>query len=51
MAEELQIDEVMVVTIVHSLAARLRSYELLAEAFGLAGPQPVQVSGNELGVR
>jgi luciferase family oxidoreductase group 1 len=51
MTEELQIDEVMVVTIVHSHAARLRSYELLAEAFGLTGPQPAQVSGNELGVR
>jgi luciferase family oxidoreductase group 1 len=29
-------DEVMVMTMTHSHAARLRSYELLAEAFGLA---------------
>jgi luciferase family oxidoreductase group 1 len=35
LAEELQLDEVMIVTIVHSHAARLRSYELLAEAFDL----------------
>ncbi len=36
-------DEVMVVTITHDHAARRRSYELVAEAFGLgerAGPQP-----------
>lgn len=30
-------DEVMVMTIVHDPAARLRSYDLLAEAFGLGG--------------
>lgn len=35
LAEELQVDEVMVVTITHDPAARLRSYELLAEAYGL----------------
>jgi luciferase family oxidoreductase group 1 len=29
------VDEVMVVTVVHDPAARLRSYELLADAFGL----------------
>jgi luciferase family oxidoreductase group 1 len=33
MAEELRVDEVMVVTIVHDHQARRRSYELLAEAF------------------
>ncbi len=33
MAESLQLDEVLVNTIVHSHAARLRSYTLLAEAF------------------
>jgi luciferase family oxidoreductase group 1 len=35
LADELQLDEIMIVTIVHSHAARLRSYELLAEAFDL----------------
>jgi luciferase family oxidoreductase group 1 len=35
MASVLHVDEVMVVTIVHDHRARLRSYELLAEAFGL----------------
>lgn len=35
MADELQLEEVMIVTIVHSHAARLRSYELLADAFDL----------------
>jgi luciferase family oxidoreductase group 1 len=36
-------DEVMVVTITHDHAARRRSYELLAEAFGMAaGPAGVQ---------
>ena len=33
MAEELRVDEIMVVTVVHDHAARVRSYELLAEAF------------------
>lgn len=35
MAEALGLDELMIVTIVHDHAARLRSYELLARAFGL----------------
>jgi luciferase family oxidoreductase group 1 len=35
MAEALGIDEIMVVTIVHDHGARVRSYELLAEAFDL----------------
>jgi alkanesulfonate monooxygenase SsuD/methylene tetrahydromethanopterin reductase-like flavin-dependent oxidoreductase (luciferase family) len=33
-------DEVIVVTITHDHAARRRSYELLADAFGLAGGMP-----------
>ena len=37
MAEDLGLDEIMVVTIVHDHAARVRSYELLAEAFDLRG--------------
>jgi alkanesulfonate monooxygenase SsuD/methylene tetrahydromethanopterin reductase-like flavin-dependent oxidoreductase (luciferase family) len=39
MAEALGIDEIMVVTIVYDHAARVRSYELLAEAFELRGAQ------------
>lgn len=35
-ASELQLDELMVITVVHDHQARLRSYELLAEAFELA---------------
>lgn len=35
MADELAIDEVMAVTVVHDHAARMLSYELLANAFGL----------------
>lgn len=31
-------DAVMVLTITHDPAARLRSYELLSEAFGLTAP-------------
>ncbi|HEX2041420.1 MAG TPA: LLM class flavin-dependent oxidoreductase [Acidimicrobiales bacterium] len=41
LAEEFAVDEVMVVTVCHDLAARRRSYELLAEAFGLRPPQPI----------
>ena len=36
-AREYGVDELMILTITHDLAARLRSYELLAEAFGLEG--------------
>jgi luciferase family oxidoreductase group 1 len=36
MATALQLDELMVVTIVHDHRARMRSYELLAQAFDLA---------------
>ncbi len=35
LAREYGVDEVVVVTITHDFAARCRSYELLAEAFGL----------------
>lgn len=40
MASELHVDELMVVTVVHDHGARLRSYELLAEAFGLEARHP-----------
>jgi luciferase family oxidoreductase group 1 len=36
MAAEHGVDEMMVVTICHDFAARLRSYELIAQAFGLS---------------
>ena len=38
LAERCQVEEVMVVTITHDFDARLKSYELLAEAFGLKPP-------------
>jgi alkanesulfonate monooxygenase SsuD/methylene tetrahydromethanopterin reductase-like flavin-dependent oxidoreductase (luciferase family) len=38
-AEEYGADEVIVVTITHDHGARRRSYELIAEAFGLARPK------------
>ena len=37
MAAEWQVEELMIVTVVHDPAARLRSYELLAAACGLKG--------------
>jgi luciferase family oxidoreductase group 1 len=37
LADTWRLDEVMIVTIVHDQRARLRSYELLAQAFGLGG--------------
>ncbi len=40
LVEEYGADEVIVVTITHDHQARRRSYELLAEAVGLAGPRP-----------
>ncbi len=36
-AERYGVDEVMVLTICHDFSARVRSYELIAEAFGMAG--------------
>ncbi|MBL8644325.1 MAG: LLM class flavin-dependent oxidoreductase [Rhodospirillaceae bacterium] len=38
MAKEHGVDEILVVTICHDFAARLRSYELIAKEFGLAQP-------------
>jgi luciferase family oxidoreductase group 1 len=40
MCEALHVDELMVITVVHSHAARMRSYELLANAFGIEPRQP-----------
>jgi luciferase family oxidoreductase group 1 len=40
LGEQYGVDEFVVVTITHDFAARVRSYELLAEAFGVAGPIP-----------
>jgi hypothetical protein len=37
MVADFQADELIVVTITHDFKARLRSYELLAEAFELPG--------------
>ncbi|HEX4996177.1 MAG TPA: hypothetical protein VFX87_14430 [Methylomirabilota bacterium] len=37
MVADYQADELVVVTITHDFKARLRSYELLAEAFDLTG--------------
>jgi alkanesulfonate monooxygenase SsuD/methylene tetrahydromethanopterin reductase-like flavin-dependent oxidoreductase (luciferase family) len=45
-AREYGADEVMIVTIVHDHAARRRSYELVADAFGLA-PAPVSARREE----
>lgn len=38
LAEEYQADELMIVTITHSHAARRRSYELIAEAHSMCRP-------------
>jgi hypothetical protein len=40
LAAEYGVDELVVVTITHDPKARLRSYELLADAFGLPGDAP-----------
>jgi hypothetical protein len=40
MARAHGVDELVVVTICHDPAARRRSYELLAQAFGLAAAPP-----------
>jgi alkanesulfonate monooxygenase SsuD/methylene tetrahydromethanopterin reductase-like flavin-dependent oxidoreductase (luciferase family) len=37
MASDYEADEVFVLTITHAFAARVRSYELIARAFGLCG--------------
>jgi alkanesulfonate monooxygenase SsuD/methylene tetrahydromethanopterin reductase-like flavin-dependent oxidoreductase (luciferase family) len=36
MADELKVEELMLITVVHNHQARKRSYQLLAEAFGLS---------------
>jgi luciferase family oxidoreductase group 1 len=46
MARDLQIEELMILTVIHDHAARLHSYELLAESFGL----PRRSEFSELGV-
>ena len=35
MARDLQVEELMILTVIHDHGARLHSYELLAESFGL----------------
>ena len=40
MAEELQLDEIVVLTWAHDPAARRTSYRLLAQEFGITGPAP-----------
>jgi len=44
LAAEYGIDELVIVTIAHEFKARLRSYQLLAEAFGL---RPVAGLGDD----
>jgi len=45
MASALQVEEVMVVTVVHDHQARMRSYQLLAESFGLT-PRSLDARGH-----
>jgi len=40
LGEQYEVDEFVVVTITYDFAARVRSYALLAEAFGVADPSP-----------
>lgn len=47
MATDLNLDELMVVTIVHDHQARLRSYQLLAEAFELSPRKSFEVVESE----
>jgi alkanesulfonate monooxygenase SsuD/methylene tetrahydromethanopterin reductase-like flavin-dependent oxidoreductase (luciferase family) len=42
LADQCQADELMVMTMAHSHAARVRSYELLAESFQLKGLETVR---------
>jgi hypothetical protein len=46
MVEATGADEVMITTMIYDHAARRRSYELLAEAFGLAAPGPDSIAGS-----
>jgi len=45
MAGDLQVEELMILTVIHSHTARVHSYELLAESFGLTGRSNSSVSG------
>jgi luciferase family oxidoreductase group 1 len=47
MADALKLDEIMAVTIVHDHRARLRSYELLSQAFDLQSAQAEVLAANE----
>ena len=49
-AEAYGAEEVIVVTITHEHAARVRSYELIAEAFGLPGAGPAVPASDPAGV-
>ncbi len=51
MASVLQVEELMIVTIVHDHRARLRSYELLAQAFELRPRWSPTPAGNRLSSR
>jgi alkanesulfonate monooxygenase SsuD/methylene tetrahydromethanopterin reductase-like flavin-dependent oxidoreductase (luciferase family) len=46
-AREYGAEEVMVVTITYEHEARRRSYELIAEAFGLSGAVPAEGEGRK----
>jgi len=45
MAGDLHVEELMILTVIHSHTARVHSYELLAESFGLTGRSNSSVSG------
>ena len=45
MARDLSVDELMILTVIHDHAARRRSYELLAESFGLTPRSSSTTSG------
>jgi len=49
LAGEYGAGEVIVVTVAHSHAARKRSYELIAEAFGLRSGERVAAAGSSAG--
>jgi luciferase family oxidoreductase group 1 len=47
-AARTEADEIMLVTHAYDLAARLRSYELVAQAFGLSEPRDPLLAGDDL---
>jgi luciferase family oxidoreductase group 1 len=47
LAARLALDELVIVTWTYDVAARLRSYELLAQAFGLCGAAPAGAAATE----